>query len=36
MDNGIDLILREKQSGQVLEQQEDVHIAVDSGDGILV
>ena len=36
MDSGIDLILREKQSGQILEQQEDIHIAVDSGDGILV
>jgi len=36
MDNGIDLILREKQSGQILEQPEDIHIAVDSGDGILV
>ena len=36
MDNGIDLILREKQSGQILEHPEDIHIAVDSGDGILV
>ena len=36
MDSGIDLILREKQSGQVLEHQEDIHIAVDSGEGILV
>jgi len=36
MDAGIDLILREKQSGQILEQINDVHTAVNSGDGILV
>ncbi len=36
MDNGIDLVLREKQSGILLEQIEDIHIAVDSGEGILV
>lgn len=36
MDAGIDLILREKQSGQSLDEIQDVHIAVDSGDGILV
>lgn len=36
MDSGIDLILREKQSGILLEQIEDIHIAVDSGEGILV
>ena len=36
MDNGIDLVLREMQSGILLEQLEDIHIAVDSGEGILV
>ncbi len=36
MDVGIDLVLREKSSGQVLNQIGDVHIAIDSGDGILV
>lgn len=36
MDVGIDLILREKSSGQVLTQIGEVHIAIDSGDGILV
>ena len=36
MDSGIDLILREKQSGQILEYQNDIHVAVNSGDGILV
>ena len=36
MDMGIDLVLHEKQSGQLLEHIEDVHIAIDSGEGILV
>lgn len=36
MDMGIDLVLHEKQSGQLLNSIEDVYIAIDSGEGILV
>ena len=36
MDQGIDLVLREKQSGQELLTINDVLIAMNSGDGILV
>jgi len=36
MDQGIDLILREKQSGQELQSVQDILIAIDSGEGILV
>ena len=36
MDSGIDLVLREKQSGQILDTIQDVHIAIDSGEGVLV
>ena len=36
MDKGIFMVLRESQSGQELETHEDVRIAVESGEGILV
>ena len=36
MDSGIDLVLREKESGEELAAMEDMLAAVDSGEGILV
>ena len=36
MDQGIDLFLREKTTGQELQSIEDILVAMENGDGLLV